>query len=379
MKRISFLIKAAIAAIVVLYIGWTATEWTVMRVYVPPDQALVVVNKFGASLPGDDIVVPRDDNHYKGVQEEVRGPGRYFLDPFEYSTELVDLVDIPAGNPERWDWDSAGQLKDPDDAPKVGLVAMKQGKTPPPGALVVEAGYRGIQAEVLTPGTYKINPYVEEVTQVPAVVVPPGSVGVVTRLVGGEQSVQSQPFSSTPSTEPATEISRIVTDNTQRGILRDVLQPGIYYLNPRMVKVTIMPVGYDEISLDHNDNTEVHFYSQDGYEVQADFTVVWGRSPQEAPDIVATIGDTQKIEQNLITPAMKAACQNEGSKYRAVELIQGVSRSQFQDDLLSALNAQVTPRHVSILLALVRDISIKDTTGNDATNGLMATIQRAKI
>jgi hypothetical protein len=256
---------------------------------------------------------------------------------------------------------------------------MKQGKTPPPGALVVEAGYRGIQAEVLTPGTYKINPYVEEVTQVPAVVVPPGSVGVVTRLVGGEQSVQSQPFSSTPSTEPATEISRIVTDNTQRGILRDVLQPGIYYLNPRMVKVTIMPVGYDEISLDHNDNTEVHFYSQDGYEVQADFTVVWGRSPQEAPDIVATIGDTQKIEQNLITPAMKAACQNEGSKYRAVELIQGVSRSQFQDDLLSALNAQVTPRHVSILLALVRDISIKDTTGNDATNGLMATIQRANI
>jgi hypothetical protein len=246
---------------------------------------------------------------------------------------------------------------------------------------VVDAGYRGIQAEVLTPGTYKINPYVEEVTQVPAVVVPPGSVGVVTRLVGGEQSVQSQSNTGPVTTAPAdaSPPSRIVTDNTQRGILRDVLQPGIYYLNPRMVKVTIMPVGYDEISLDHNANTAVHFYSQDGYEVQADFTVVWGRSPREAPDIVATIGDSATIEQNLITPAMKAACQNEGSKYRAVELIQGVSRSQFQDDLLAALNDQVRPRHVTILLALVRDIAIKDTTGNDATGSLMQTIQRANI
>jgi hypothetical protein len=382
MKNIRFYIKLGIAAILILYVGWTATEWTVMRVFVPPGQALVVVNKFGPSLPGDDIVVPKDDNHYKGVQEEVRGPGRYFLDPIEYSTELVDLVDIPAGNPEKWVWDSAGQLTDPDDAPMVGLVTMKQGKAPPAGALVVDAGYRGIQAQVLTPGTYKINPYVEEVTQVPAVVVPPGSVGVVTRLVGGEQSVQSQSMSAPATTAPSTEISppsRIVTDNTQRGILRDVLQPGIYYLNPRMVKVTIMPVGYDEISLDHNANTAVHFYSQDGYEVQADFTVVWGRSPQEAPDIVATIGDSAKIEQNLITPAMKAACQNEGSKYRAVELIQGVSRSQFQDDLLQALNDQVRPRHVSILLALVRDIAIKDTSGQDATTGLMATIQRANI
>jgi hypothetical protein len=146
-----------------------------------------------------------------------------------------------------------------------------------------------------------------------------------------------------------------------------------------MVKVTIMAIGYDEISLDHTVNTAVHFYSQDGYQIQADFTVVWGRTAADAPDLVATIGDTDRIQQNLITPAMKAACQNEGSKYTAVQLIQGQTRSQFQDDLSSALSAQVTPRHVQILLALVRDISITDTQGKDATNGLLATIQRANI
>src|SRR5207248_2992424 len=145
------------------------------------------------------------------------------------------------------------------------------------------------------------------------------------------------------------------------------------------VKVTIVPVGYDEISLDRSNNTAVHFYSKDGYAVDADFTLVWGRSPADAPDLVATIGTTAQIEQNVIAPAMKAACQNEGSKYTAVELIQGLTRSQFQDDLSQALERQVASRHVSVLLALVRDISIKDNRGKDTTSVLLTTIQRANI
>jgi hypothetical protein len=382
MKSITNLIRAGVACLVLLVLVWEAAKWGAMRVYVPEDKALVVINKFGAALPPDLLLVPKDDNHYQGIQEEVRGPGRYFLDPLEYNTELVDLVKIPAGDPDKWEWDAAGHLKDPSTAPMVGLVTIKQGKTAPAGEEVVPAGYKGIQEQVLTPGTYKINPYLEEVSILPAVVVPPGSVGVVTRLIGSTtEDVASAPIvpATSPSTQPLAPPSRIVTGAKQRGILRNVLQPGIYYVNPRAMNVTIVPIGYDEISLDQNLNTAVHFYTHDGYEVQAEFTVVWGRSAADAPHIVATIGDTERIEKNLITPAMKAACQNEGAKYTAIELIQGLTRSQFQDDLSDALAKQVTPRHVSILLALVRDISIKDTSGGDQTTGLLATIQRANI
>jgi regulator of protease activity HflC (stomatin/prohibitin superfamily) len=386
MKSIKNLIRVAIVLVVLLYVSWTGVRWGVMRVYVPEDKALVVVNKFGDALPPGMLLVPSDDNHYKGVQAEVRGPGRYFLDPVEYNTELVPLTIIPAGDPDKWDWDAAGHLKDPSTAPMIGLVTMKQGKVAPTSAAVVPAGFKGIQEQVLTPGTYKINPYLEEVTLLPAAVVPPGSVGVVTRLIGdATDDVVSTPITAAsspataPSTQPIAPPSRIVTGANQRGILRNVLQPGVYYINPRMENVTIVPIGYDEISLDHTLDTAVHFYTHDGYEVQADFTVVWGRAAADAPDIVATIGDTERIEKNLIAPAMKAACQNEGSKYTAVELIQGLTRSQFQDDLSDALAQQVKPRHVSILLALVREINIKDTTGNDQTSGLLATIQRANI
>ena len=105
-----------------------------------------------------------------------------------------------------------------------------------------------MQKEVLTPGTYKINPYLEEVTVVPAVVVPPGSVGVVTRLIGDVGQVSSatltqnrrqhhRPGNPARQGNRSPAPTRLVVGANQRGILKDVLQPGIYYLNPRMVKV----------------------------------------------------------------------------------------------------------------------------------------------
>jgi regulator of protease activity HflC (stomatin/prohibitin superfamily) len=165
-----------------------------------------------------------------------------------------------------------------------------------------------------------------------------------------------------------------------------------------LLKVDIVPVGYDAITLDKNDarasgraararnqqqqapaSASVRFYSGDGYQVDADFTVVWGVSPADAAEIVANIGGWDRVRENVIEPAMKAACQNVGAKYTSKELIQGTTRSKFQDELSDSLERTVASRSVHVLLALVRNITIKDNTGKDATNGLLATIQRANI
>ena len=227
----------------------------------------MVINKFGDELPADLIAVPKGQNHYKGVQEELLGPGRYFIDPVEYDTKPVKLTEIPAGDPQTWRFDKDGHLTDQGSQPMVGLIACKQGKTPPPGVEVVDPGFKGIQKEVLTPGTYKINPHLYEVTLVPAVVVPPGYVGVVTRLTGdrgpatsatlteirAQTSGPTTQFSDNPTTSAVP--SRLVTGANQRGILKNVLQPGIYYLNPRLTKVDVVPVGYDAIDLEHVTST----------------------------------------------------------------------------------------------------------------------------
>jgi hypothetical protein len=329
------------------------------------------------------------------VQEEVRGPGRYFLNPVLYDTELVDLVDIPAGDPARWSWDPDGNFVNAENvAPKVGLVTLQEGKTPEGGAEVVPAGYKGLQREVLTPGTYKINPRQQRVVQVPAVIVPPGSVGVVTRLFGDVGEVTSEPLSAIPapaatqptppgpSTMPAAPqapgMNRVVVGATQRGVLRDVLQPGTYYLNPRLAKVTVMPVGYDEITL-HAPKSTIRFLSADGYQCEADMTVVWGRTPADAPAIVANIGTTDDVRLKVVEQAIRAVCQNEGANFTARQLIEGETRSKFQDAMEEALERQVASRNIHILIPLIREIKIKDARGTDQSQGLLATIQRANI
>ena len=383
MKKITRIILIGLAVLAFIYlVPGMIFKWTSERVFVGPSEALMVINKFGDPLPSDKIVVPSDDNHFKGIQEELRGPGRYFLNPVQYDWKLVPLVEIPAGDPQQWNWDEEGKIKDASTLPKVGVVTLKQGKNAPPGTEVVDAGFKGVQKQVLTPGTYKINPQQYEVTLADAVVVPPGSVGVVTRLVGDARGpVVSAPISPVASTQPADliEPNRLVVGANQRGILKDVLQPGIYYLNPRMVKVTFITVGYDAISLDAHSKTGVTFYSSDGYQVEADFTVVWDRTPADAPNIVAKIGGIDQVRTNVIEPAMKAACQNEGGRYSAKQLIQGATRSEFQDALSASLEKQVKARNLHVLLALIRNISIIDKSGNDATSGLLATIQQANI
>jgi hypothetical protein len=413
MNRISTIIKGLLVLAVVLYGGWLAYKWTVMRVFVPEDKALMVVAKFGAELPPHLIAVPKaDEGKYKGVHEELLGPGRYFINPLTHDTKLVDLVQIPAGDPQRWRFDErgSGQLVDPSAQPMVGLIASKQGLAPPVDQEVVDPGYKGIQKEVLTPGTYKINPHLYEVTMVGAIVVPPGYVGVQTRLTGTRADdnlvtlTEIRDSTTGPTTQSVADAagrgapSRLVSQENERGVLRDVLQPGIYYVNPRLLKVDVVPVGYDTITLDTvhangapaptpapaegggtRQTSSVRFYSFDGYLVEADFTVVWGISPADAPEIVANIGDWDRVSGNVIEPAMKAACQNVGAKYTSKELIQGDTRSKFQDELSASLEESVRSRNVHVLLALIRNIVIKDPQGKDATTGLLATIQKANI
>src|SRR5437868_3524204 len=110
MNRITTIIKAVVVVVVLMYGAWLAFKWTAMRVYVGPHEALIVTNKFGRALPADLVVAPAGETSYKGVQEDVRGPGRYFLDPFRFDYEHVALTEISAGDPARWDWDEKGAL-----------------------------------------------------------------------------------------------------------------------------------------------------------------------------------------------------------------------------------------------------------------------------
>jgi regulator of protease activity HflC (stomatin/prohibitin superfamily) len=323
------LIKAAVGLValaVFLYVGvW---QWLICRVYVGPGEVLVVQAKLGSENPDPDKnrVVPRG---MKGVWKEVFGEGRHFFNPIE----------VDAGARSR----TTTILPD-----QVGLVESMSGESLKAGDFLAGEGQKGILQRVLTPGSWRLNPVGMKVTPVPATAVRPGFVGCVTRLSG--------------DAPPEGQLS----EEHQRGIQKDVLQAGIYYLNPREFKVDEVWIGYTEITLEN-----VTFPSKDGFQIQLDISVVWGLLPKDVPTIINRFGNTQAVVDKIIRPQIESICRLEGSKYGAKDFIEGNSREQFQRTFTDQLFQEAKIRNIDVLIGLVRDI--------DVPLELRQPIQNAKI
>jgi regulator of protease activity HflC (stomatin/prohibitin superfamily) len=303
------------AIIAFLYVGvW---KWGMSRVYVGPDEILVITSKFGADNEHSDTqrVVAEGT---KGIWKNVRGEGRHFFSPIEYSVDArSEVVEIEDG--------------------QVGLVESLSGDSLPQGEFIVHPGkdQKGIEENVLTPGKWRLNPFAYKITPIPATMIRPGFVGVVTRQTGefpGEGAL---------------------AEKGQRGIQKNVLQPGIYYLNPRIDKVEEIWVGYNEITLEG-----VTFPSKDGFTIQLDISVVWGLLPKDVPGIINRFGNAQAVIDKIIRPQLESICRIEGSKYGAKEFIEGTSRELFQKTFTEQLVHETKTRNIDVLLGLVRDIHV---------------------
>ena len=195
------------------HVAWL---WCFCRFYVGADQMAVVTAKDGKDLPPGQILAERGQ---KGIWREPLGEGRHFLNPITHDRKLVPLVKIPAG--------------------KVGVVTAKDGKDLPPGEFLAEPGQKGIWKDVLGPGKYRLNPEGYNVTLADAINIPIGYVGVVTSLSGRKA--------------PEGEFA----GPGEKGVRRDILQPGLYYLNPNAYKVDVLEIGLNQVSLTGREGGQV--------------------------------------------------------------------------------------------------------------------------
>jgi SPFH domain / Band 7 family len=360
-----------------------AVYWGVFRIYVPPDKCVVLIRKSGTALPeGTKIAGPGQ----KGIQAETLGPGRYFLNPLTWETELHDLVTISAGDPNTWRVEEDISASDYQHAkltgkwPEVGVLVNRVGKPNAKGDLseIVGEGEQGIQARVLTPGVYRINPYVYEVKRFPATVIPTGYAGVVTSMVGTDPGATSAPAGSQPA---STHFRGALADAGQRGVLRDVLQPGIYYLNPLAHRVQVIWVGYNLMSqLKSTDATEqISFPSMDGFTIDIDVTVVWGLHPAHTPAMISGIGEADRIRQ-IILSQLRSICRNVGSNFSSTDFIQGERREAYQKQVTEALRRVCADRDIELLIALIQNLEVHGGSETKVTDSdLKRTIQRGFI
>lgn len=84
---------------------------------------------------------------------------------------------------------------------------------------------------MLGPGKHRLNPYGYRIDIVDAVSIPVGYVGVVTSLSGKQ---------TTPDA---------FAGPGEKGVRRDILQPGLYYVNPKELQVDLLEIGVNQVSL----------------------------------------------------------------------------------------------------------------------------------
>lgn len=395
MKRI---IAMALGLTLVGGSALAALYWFTFRFYVPENRCAILVRKSGKELPPGEKVASEPGQ--KGIQPEVLGPGRYFRNPYTWEWRIVDQTEIPSGNPTSWRWvrrtvpgpDGRGTIETyvfEGDFPKVGVVTRKIGKPSPTGDIIVDraSGHEGILREVLTPGIYKINPEVYKVELYDAAVIPPGQVGVVTNLFGDQPEATKQATAETPTTQPTyAAINRPLAKPGERGTLADVLQPGVYFINPKLQKVTPIDIGYNEYSqvkLNERQNYRISFPSDTGYLIRVGVTVVWGIDPVHAAEIINEFGNAGEVLDKIIGPQLRSICRNIGSTYSARDFIQGEEREKFQNSLTLELKEVCRKKNIDVLLALVREIEVLSpdaAAGNtDVGETLKQTIQQSHI
>jgi hypothetical protein len=168
----------------------------------------------------------------------------------------------------------------------------------------------------------------------------PGYVGFVTSLVG---------------TEPRGTFA----DLGEKGVRKDVLQPGLYYINPYEYKVEEVEVGINQVSF--LNESHLRFPSEDAFEIELEASVEWELLPENVAQVMAEFGAREAIEEKVIIPQSRSIGRIEGSKHGAKEFLLGQGREQFQDRFKTEIIHIGKQKNLNILSAFIRHIIIPDT------------------
>lgn len=340
----------AVTVILVLLIVF-AIIFAISTVKIDGDQAGIVTKKlFGGSMPSGRYIAASGEN---GIQAKVLSPGwKFFYWPWQYDVEKVSIVEIKEGY--------------------VGLIQATDGISLPPNTVyapkwedpdkMIQAeyflsdgnGYKGPQETVLKPGKYRLNTKLFSIKQVPITNVKAGFVAVVKSNVG--EVVESK--------------SRLVQKG-QRGIWNTPLPEGEYYLNTKAYEVTIIDIRQIKVSYTiqkERGETEfgqpekaINVRSKDGYTFPVDVRITYKIDRENAPKVVATIGNDELVLNKLVTPKVRAIFRNNAGIVKALDYVQ--NRADQETQSAAALEKELAKYGVTFLSVNIGDVGDEKSLG----------------
>ncbi|MDQ3803911.1 MAG: SPFH domain-containing protein [Acidobacteriota bacterium] len=279
-------------------------------------------------------------------------------------------------------------------------------------------GQRGPQKDILLPGTYYINPLVFKVIPESAREIRPGEVAVIVSNVGkdptedirremankvrerlereeheqvtkaaqrldkldGEErriaEIQEELISGDPADARLDQGAHeaYVVPEGFRGIQESVVGPGKYYVNtlamtPIIIPTTNMTVEWTAEEVDNTfDPFEV--ISKDGFTMKLEVRVVFRVKPEDAPFMVAKIGNTDKLIQNVMHPLIDSIFRNQASESSAMAYLQ--NRHEEQERAEARVRMHLLKYHVDVVNVLICHIHLPEELMKTQTEKILA-------
>jgi len=284
-----------------------------------------------ANLPTGQILAA---NGEKGPQAEILGPGFHFrfLVKILYQDEYFPVISIPEGQyglliakdgsplrerqfiSDKWPEDKVTSMLD-------AIYFLTEGK-----------GQKGPQLHVLGPGKYRLNHYLFDIKLGKALDVPTGHVAVIRSNV---QTIENCPSIFLDEAATDAKIATPIVPVGCVGVWDEPYPPGRYYLNSKAYVTTIIQTrlqtwnykgGYvkRQIDITVDDAGKIHqevtstkipvpadaadqaiIVRVEGWTVPVDMRVIVQVHAKNAPIVVASVGDLDRVENNIITPAIR--------------------------------------------------------------------------
>ena len=285
-------------------------------------------------------------------------------------------------------------------------------------AFITAGGQRGPQKDILLPGTYYINPLLFKVIPENAKEVRPGEVAVIVSNTGKDPSEEVRRAMAQKIRErlereeqeqmhlAAEKLDRVDGDNASideikaelgasdpadkrldsgaheayvvpegyRGIQETVVGPGRYYVNTLAVSPIVIPTTNQTVEWTAGEvaNTFDPFevISKDGFTMQLEVRVVFRVKPEDAPFMVAKIGDTQRLIQNVMHPLIDSIFRNQASESSAMAYLQ--NRHEEQERAEARVRMHLLKYHVDVVNVLICHIRLPEELMKTQTEKILA-------
>jgi uncharacterized membrane protein YqiK len=364
----------------------------------------------------------------KGPQVEILTPGTYRIHTQSISSEnandaMEGLFNVRLFDATVISENQIGLVEALDGAPldpKDYVATPKEGHDnfQDSNTFITSGGQRGPQKDILLPGTYYINPLLFKVIPESAKEIKPGEVAVVVSNTGKDPSedirramaqkirdrleeeeaqqmqiaaekldkvdgekaslddIKAELLSGDPADKRLDSGAHeaYVVPEGYRGIQEMVVGPGRYYVNTLAVSPIVIPTTNQTVEWTAGElaNTFDPFevISKDGFTMQLEVRVVFRVKPEDAPFMVAKIGDVSRLVQNVMHPLIDSIFRNQASESSAMAYLQ--NRHEEQERAEARVRMHLLKYHVDVVNVLICHIRLPEELMKTQTEKILA-------